>query len=189
LEREKELEAIRAVLAGDPEPFAQIVTAYQNLVASVAWKMNTPREEVDDVVSEVFLKAYRKLHLYDPSYALSTWLYRIATNHVLDQRKSARRRLEVEMGEGREPAVEATAGDDVLAGERERLLRAAMEELPGKYREVLTLFHMEGLSVEETASALGVPAGTVKVRLMRGRNRLGEILAGRHPEHFGGGAS
>jgi len=189
VERERELEAIRAVLAGDPEPFSMIVSAYQNLVASVAWKMNVPRDEIDDVVSEVFLKAYRSLALYDPQYALSTWLYRIATNQVLDQKRSAGVRRETDLEEGPEPSVEATAGDEVVRGERERLVREALAELPGNYRRVLTLFHMEGLSVEETAASLRMPAGTVKVQLMRGRSRLRELLEKRHPGYFEGGAA
>ena len=68
---------VEAVLGGSQEAFGDLVTRYQNLVAGVAWRYGAPRGEIEDVVSEVFIKVYRNLHQYRPEHAFSTWLYRL----------------------------------------------------------------------------------------------------------------
>lgn len=185
VEEQREREAIRAVLDGDPEPFAEIVQEYQKLVASVAWKMNVQPDRVDDVVSEVFLKVYRKLASYDDSYAFSTWLYRLTTNHVLDRYRKRKRRGETDLEDLPEPRDHGSGADaGLLESERDRLVREVLNDMPEIYREVLALHHLEGLAVAEVSETLGVPEGTVKVRLMRGRKKLRRALEATAPEHF-----
>ena len=77
-------------------------------------------------------------------------------------------------------------GADVESRERVRLLRDALAELDPRYRESLFLVYVEGMKVNEAARQLGIPDGTVKTRLMRGRQALKKLLSRRHPEHFGG---
>ena len=179
---------IRQVLDGDPEPFATIVRQYQNLVASVAYRMGV-RSGVEDVVSEVFMKVYTRLHQYDGRHALSSWIYRIATNHVLDDIRKRRRQGTVALDDVAEPPDPRVnvAGETELT-ERDRLVREAVRELPDDYQRVLALKHFEELSVEDIAEVLDIPEGTVKIRLMRGRQRLRKILETRHPEYFGAAA-
>jgi RNA polymerase sigma-70 factor (ECF subfamily) len=182
----QETELVQRVLAGDADAFGLLVSRYQNLVAGVAWRFGTRRDDVEDVVSEVFLKVYRNLPQYRPDHPLSTWLYRLAANHVLDRARSARKeRGRVEMPE---QVADPTpgAGADLEADERARLLRAALQEIDGRYREAVFLVHVEGRKVEEAARILGIPEGTVKTRLLRGREALRKVLVRRHPEHFGG---
>ena len=177
---------IRQVLDGDPEPFAMIVRQYQNLVASVAYRMGVRHGAIEDVVSEVFMKVYTRLHQYDGRHALSSWIYRIATNHVLDDIRRARRQGQVALADVAEPAdTRVNVAGDAELGERDRLVRAAVHELPEDYQRVLALKHFEELPVETIAEILDIPEGTVKIRLMRGRQRLRKILETRHPEHFG----
>jgi RNA polymerase sigma-70 factor (ECF subfamily) len=178
-------EVVRAVLRGDRDAFGGLVTRYQKLVASVAWRYGTRREEIEDVVSEVFFKAYRNLHRYKPDHAFATWLYRLATNHVVDHGRRVRRRgHDVEVPEGLD---DPTPGPAERAESRERaeLVRQALEELRPRYREVLFLVYIEGASVEQAARTLGLPQGTIKSRLLRGRQALGRQLTRRHPEVFG----
>jgi RNA polymerase sigma-70 factor (ECF subfamily) len=180
---------IRQVLDGDPEPFARIVRQYQNLVASVAYRMGVRAGGVEDVVSEVFMKVYTRLHQYDGRHAFSSWIYRIATNHVLDEIRARKRHGSVALDEVSEPADPRmnVAGESELS-ERDRLVREAVQELPDDYQRVLALKHFEEMSVEQIAGVLDIPEGTVKIRLMRGRQRLRKILETRHPEHFGAAA-
>jgi RNA polymerase sigma-70 factor, ECF subfamily len=188
LEPATERAVVQQVLAGDPEPFARIVRQYQNLVGSVAYRMGVPSHAVEDVASEVFMKVYKNLHQYDQKYALSSWIYRIATNPVLDEyRKHGKTRpvpLE-DVAEPRDPRV--SVADETEATERDALVREAVLSLPDEYRQVLVLKHFEERSVDAIAEILGIPDGTVKIRLMRGRQRLGKILSAQHPEHFGAG--
>jgi RNA polymerase sigma-70 factor (ECF subfamily) len=175
---------VRAVLGGDRNAFGDVVARYQKLVASVAWRYGIRHEEIEDVVSEVFIKTYRNLHQYRPDHPFSTWLYRLAANHVLDRGRRARR-------EGQRVEMPAQL-DDPAPGPAERaegheragLVRAALGELRPKYREVLFLVYVEGFRVEETARTLGLPQGTIKSRLMRGREALRKVLVRRHPEVF-----
>ena len=66
-----------------------------------------------------------------------------------------------------------------------RLLRAAMKEIPDHYREILFMVYVEGMKVDDAARTSGLPTGTVKTRLMRGREALRRVLVRRHPEYFG----
>ena len=176
---------IREVLDGNPDAFGDLVTRYQRLVASVAWRYGTARQEIEDVVSEVFIKAYGNLHQYRPEHPFSTWLYRLAANLVVDRGRRARKeRGRVEMPE-QITDTSPSAPENLEGNERAQLVRAALTELPDHYREVLFLVYIEGLKVAETARTLGIPSGTVKTRLMRGREALRKVLGRRHPGHFG----
>lgn len=176
---------MRAVLRGNRDAFGELVTRYQKLMASVAWRYGTRREEIEDVVSEVFFKAYRNLDRYRPEHPFSTWLYRLAANHVVDHGRRVRRRgHDVELPEGLDDPAPGPA-ESAESRERAELVRKALEELRPHYREVLFLVYIEGASVEQAARALGLPQGTIKSRLLRGRQALGRQLVRRHPEFFG----
>lgn len=176
-----DLELIREVLAGRVERFEILVRRYQRLVATAALRMGTPREEVEDVSSEVFYKVYRSLGRYRPEHALSTWLYRITVNAALDRKRALRHESRMEelspsLPDGR-PSLETEAGDK----ERSRLLQQALGRIPGHYRSPLVLAHIEGLPLEEIARVLDLPEGTVKSRLFRARAMLKEIVRRHYP--------
>ncbi len=175
----------RQVLEGDSDAFGGLVSRYQRMVASVAWRYGIPQQEIEDVVSEVFIKAYSNLHRYRPEHPFSTWLYRLASNHAIDHvRRAHKERGRSEMPEQLADPTPA-ASEGMESDERAVLVREALNELKERYREVLFLVYVEGLNVGEAARLLELPIGTVKTRLMRGRKALGKILARRHPEHFG----
>jgi RNA polymerase sigma-70 factor (ECF subfamily) len=95
--------------------------------------------------------------------------------------KKERARVEMpEQIEDKAPGADAT----LEADERHALVREALDHVDPRYRKVMHLVYVEGLKVEETARILGVPEGTVKTRLMRGREALRKILVRRNPEHF-----
>jgi len=176
-----DVDLIREVLAGRIERFEILVRRYQRLVATAALRMGTPREEVEDVTSEVFYKVYRSLGRYRPEHALSTWLYRITVNAALDRKRSLRHESRMEelspaLADGR-PSIHEEASDR----ERSRLLRAALERIPGHYRSPLVLAHIEGMPLEEIARVLDLPEGTVKSRLFRARAMLKEIIRRHYP--------
>jgi RNA polymerase sigma-70 factor (ECF subfamily) len=176
---------VELVVAGQRDLYAELVRRHQGLVASVAWRYGVAADEIEDVVSEVFLKVFQRLHRYRPDHAFSTWLYRVGANHVLD--RGRRRRQETAPPETAESLADErpAAPENLERRERAQLLRAALRALRPAYREVIFLVHLEGRRVEDAAAELGLPTGTVKTRLMRGRRALAEILRERHPEHFG----
>jgi len=176
---------VGVVLQGDRDAFAVLVARYQRLVAGAAWRSGVPREEIEDVVSEAFIKAYRHLDRYRPDHPFSTWLYRLAANHALDHQR--RRRKERGRAEMPEQLDDPLPGPDARVEQQERAacVRTALTTLRPKYREVIYLVYVEGFSVEQAARSLGLPQGTIKSRLLRGRRALRERLVRRYPEMFG----
>ncbi|HEX9637696.1 MAG TPA: sigma-70 family RNA polymerase sigma factor [Acidobacteriota bacterium] len=163
-------EAVCAVRAGDRERFEEIVARYQSMLASLAYRMGIARGDLEDVVSEVFLRLYQRLGAYDPSRPFFPWLYSVALHRIRDlQRRAARQAWRPDVGP---PAVEPR-GPDLVEQDQ---LRLALAQLPERYRRPLVLYHLEELSVAETAAALDLPEGSVKVQLLRGRRRLRELM-------------
>lgn len=180
-----DLRDVEAVLSGDAGAYRGLVERYQGMVAGLAWRYGVRREDIEDVTSDVFIKAYENLGSYRPDHPFGTWLYRLAANHVIDQsRRRRKEKLRVEMPEqvadSRPTADRAVEGD-----ERAELVRDALGSVDPRYRDALFLVYVEGRRVEEAAGLLGIPEGTMKTRLMRGREALRKILQRRHPEHFG----
>lgn len=171
--------------AGDDRAFEALVTAYQRMVGAVAWRYGIRRDDLEDVVSEVFVKVYRNLDRYRPDHPFSTWLYRLASNHAIDHVRRARKeRARSEMPE-QVVDTRPPVGASLEAEERATLVREALAEISLPYREAIELVYLEGAKVEEASARLGVPGGTIKTRLMRGREALRRILARRHPGVFG----
>lgn len=180
----RDAELVQRALAGDGRALEELVAAHQALVASVAWRHGVRPDDVEDVVSEVFVKAYRNLHRFEPTHPFSTWLYRLAVNHVIDHHR--RRRREPVRAVMPDRIADPTIGADRELEDRDRAarLREAMAEIRHVYREALVLVYLEGRTVGQAARAMGVPVGTAKTRLMRGREELKRILRRRHPEFF-----
>ncbi len=181
----REDQLVARVLQGEREAYAELVGRLQGMVASVAWRYGVPADEIEDVVSEVFLKAYQNLGRYRPEFPFSTWLYRVAVNHVLDRarrarREQTRRALPDELADCR-PSTQR----DLEERERVQALREALGRLAPHHREAIFLVYIEGMKLEAAARLLGVPVGTVKTRLMRGREALRRWLEREYPELFG----
>ena len=182
----EDLQLVEEVLAGRSDRFRDLVVRYQKLVAGIAWRSGCRRDDVEDVVSEVFFKVYRNLHQFRPDHPFSTWLYKLTANHLVDRsRRAKKERGRSEMPEQVEDASPG-ALEELQVDERHLLVREALTEIDERYRETIHLVYVEGLKVEEAARLLGVPEGTVKTRLMRGREALRKVLVRRNPEHFKG---
>ncbi len=177
---------VERVLAGDEDAFAEIVRQHQRLVAGIAWRYGVPRSEIEDVVSSAFLKVYVNLHRFRPEYAFGSWLYRVATNHILDYgRRHRRDRMRDELPEN---LADSSPGPAESAEREETRVRVrrALARLKPHYRDTLFLVYVEGQSVEQAAGLLGVAEGTVKSRLLRGREAMRRILA---PAESGAGGA
>ena len=158
--------------------FDEIVQQHKHRIFSYISRLTNDSPDAEDLTQEVFVRAYQSLHAFRHDAAIDTWLYRIATNLVIDRfRRDRRAPQRVEPPEGdpptewpavREQDPQAHAELDEL---RRQVLRA-IASLPEKLRYAVVLHDLEGLSYEEVAQALGVPVGTVKSRLFNGRALL-----------------
>jgi RNA polymerase sigma-70 factor (ECF subfamily) len=176
----EEKELIRLSQKGDGEAFGHLVERYKGKVFSLAYGWTRNRAVADDLAQEIFIKAYFSLPKFKFKSEFGTWLYRIAVNHIKDYlRKNKIRQKEISLEEvGR--AIASEQGDrpeEEQTGEKRReLVWGALARLPEKYRVILTLRDIQGLSYEEIARILHLSPGTVDSRLFRARKRLREKL-------------
>lgn len=178
------LEALRA---GDRAEFARLVERYSNQIYRVALKFLGNPHDAEDVLQETFIKAMRALPNFEGRSSLATWLYRIAMNEsLMILRKSRPDLVPVE-----EPDAEDDAGfsglvltdwcclpeEELLSSESRKFLDQAARKLPETLRSVFVLRDVEGLSIRDTAEALGITETAVKTRLLRARLKLREELS------------
>ena len=167
---------VHRVLAGDTDAFSGIVERWQRPLVTLAYRFCGDRDQAEDMAQEAFLRAYTRLHQWRDDARFSTWLYAVALNVF----RSATRRdtvREVPL----EPAGEVAAASDPLealdARQRAALVRRMVRGLPPRYREAVVLFYFLERNVADAACVLGLPTGTFKARLHRGRELLRSRLA------------
>jgi RNA polymerase sigma-70 factor (ECF subfamily) len=168
--------------------FDEIVQQHKNRIYHYICRMTHDSPEAEDLTQEVFIKAYLSLSTFRHDAAVDTWLYRIATNLVIDRFRRRKRGPLAWLTWGGEeegdpvaelPAPERSSNPAAVAEltELQARVQQAIASLPPKLRSAVVLHDMEGLSYEEVAAVVGCPVGTVKSRLFNGRNLLRRKLA------------
>ena len=166
-----DLELIDASRRGDTAAFAQIIERYHPAVYAVAFSGLRDRALADDITQDTFVAAWGRLGELRDTRKLPAWLCGIARNRARDARKRLRRET---IGEP-DDVVDPTTPYDVLSeAESERLVAAALGQVPDVYREPLVLYYYEERSVEDVARSLGISPATTNKRLSRGRQFLAE---------------
>jgi RNA polymerase sigma-70 factor, ECF subfamily len=171
--------AVEKVLAGDVSAFEGIVQRWQGPLINLAYRFCHDRGRAEEMAQEAFLRAYRALAQWHKDAIFSTWLFALATNLY----RSELRRIPARNVPLQDVAelADARASDGGLEDwDRDRVVRRAVLALPAKYREALTLFYFHEMDVPAAAHSLGLPEGTVKARLFRGR----ELLRGKLPQQL-----
>lgn len=186
--------SLEALKSGDRGAFAKLVETYSPQVYRLALRILGDAQDAEDVLQETFIKALRALPSFEGRSSLSTWLYRIAVNEAL---MMVRRRkqdphmveLEKEDEEGQAEPVEIVdwcclPEGELLNTESRKFLDKAIDQLSPALRAVFILRDMQGLSVRETAEALGIAEPAVKTRLLRARLKLREELSAYYGERL-----
>lgn len=169
---EAETELVQRASEGSAEAFEMLVQRYQKYVYNLALSVVGNRDEAFDAAQETFIRAWRSLKDFRGDARFSTWLYRIAYRVSLT---AVARKRYLPIDDLPEPVCEDANANPEEAAEkdyRRTLLRRAIMNLSPAYRTALILYHLEDLSYEEIASITGVPIGTVRTHLHRGRNYL-----------------
>ncbi len=191
LERDEDL--IRRYLDGDARAFEVLVERHERRVYNLALRMTGREEDARDATQDAFLSALRKLKGFRGEAAFSTWLHRVTVNACYDLlRKRQRAPLLHERGDDEgPPRPEPASPDHADAVDLSLDVQRALMEVPPDFRATLILCDVQDLPYEEAASILGVPVGTVKSRLHRGRAALGRALGTPAPRERpqGGGPS
>jgi RNA polymerase sigma-70 factor (ECF subfamily) len=180
---EDDLAAVDRVLAGDLSAFAAIVTRWQGPLVSLAYRFCRDRGRAEEMAQEAFIRAFKGLRQWRRDAAFSTWLFAVATNLYRTETRRFPPMVRLDLiPEPLDPSRPDAAVED---DDRRRIVQRAVHSLPAKYRDVLLLYYFHEMDVAMAARSLGLPDGTVKARLSRGRDMLRMKL----PRLFGTGAS
>lgn len=167
-------EIVRAVLAGDRERYAELVTRYRDRYARYASRMLGSMDAAEDAVQDAFVRAYDQLaQCQDPDKFVG-WFFLILRNRCFAERRKSKAQAPIEAADG----VAAAEGSDdgVVTAERRRALQEALLELTPEQREVFVLKHVEGMSYGEIAERLSTSVPSLKMRMHRAYDRLREQL-------------
>jgi RNA polymerase sigma-70 factor (ECF subfamily) len=162
---------VARVRGGDVEAFAGIVRRWQTPLINLAYRFCGDRGRAEEMAQEAFLRAYRGLESYRGDAAFSTWLFALATNLYRSELRRIPQRT-VALEEAPEPSDPVSMIEVHELRDRDLAVRRAVLALPPKYREALLLFYFHEMDVPAAAQSLGLPEGTVKARLHRGRELL-----------------
>jgi len=165
---------VRRLRGGDAAALRHVIERYQGRVFALIYGIVRDRHEVEDVAQEVFLKVFQRIAAFDGRSQFYTWLYRVAANAAKDHVKKRSRRpaLPLDDGENLLDENHPAPQNEAAAAETRSVVRAAIDALPVRYREVLAMREIEGLSYKEIAEVLRLSIGTVESRLHRARARL-----------------
>jgi RNA polymerase sigma-70 factor (ECF subfamily) len=173
---------IERCLKGDQSAWDAVVRLYWRKVFNIAYKFVGRHDEAEDLTQDVFLKLFRSLRTFDRRANFSTWLISVSRNLCIDHYRSMRREHDVVAHDVDASAVARASPADsphVALERRDRvsLLRAALDRLTPSLRTAVMLRDIQELSYQEIADRLGVPEGTVKSRINRGRTELARQIA------------
>ena len=170
-----ESELLARVVSGDREAFDLVMRSHEDRVFSVCMRILGNRERALDATQDTFLTVYRKAGQFQGRSAVGTWIYRIAVNTCYDQIRRAKRRPTEPLPEHVDPA-DPSAEEAIESAALRPEIEMALLSIPLEFRNAVIMSDLEGLSLPEVAEVLGVPIGTVKSRVFRGRRLLARQL-------------
>ncbi|GAO36275.1 RNA polymerase sigma factor RpoE [Sulfuricella sp. T08] len=185
-DREIDQQLVERAQHGDKHAFELLVAKYQRKLGRLLSRFIRNPTEVEDVVQEAFIKAYRALPSFRGESAFYTWLYRIGINAAKNYLVSEGRRppttteFDSEEAEGFEDADQLrninTPENELMSKQVAETVNKAMDSLPEELKTAITLREIEGLSYEEIANMMNCPIGTVRSRIFRARESIAEKL-------------
>ncbi len=188
---EEDSALLEGLRCGQEEAYEALIERFEQPIFNIVSRLLDDPTDAADVVQEVFLKVFRNVTSFRGESSVKTWIYRIAVNEARNQRRwfSRHRRQEVNLDpEDAEdglsyrnwlPDPGRSPFEVTLDHETQSLIEAALGEVNPRFRAALVLREVEGMSYEEIAEILEISLGTVKSRILRGRDALKKNLAGR----------
>ncbi len=180
----QDYELVQAALQGDEKAFARLLSRYKDTIHFMLLKMVNNKSDAEDLTLEAFGKAFKNLHQYSPTFAFSTWLFKIASNNCIDfLRKKKGVLISIE---GSEPnqngdqvklkSKELNPEEKLIRMQKAILLRKVVRCLKPRYQTLVELRYFREFSYEEIAKELNLPLGTVKAQLFRARGMLFKMI-------------
>ncbi|MGA0334031.1 MAG: sigma-70 family RNA polymerase sigma factor [Kiritimatiellia bacterium] len=167
---------------GDLSAFDYLMSKYQSRIYALLYNMTSNREDAEDLLQDVFLKAYKALPKFKGNSSFYTWVYRIAVNTAINYVRKRKRKQglsldHLDLGLERDPALvqlasQETPDRNLDLKDLQKKLKAALQTLSEKHRMVVVLHDIQGLPHREIGKILGVSSGTVRSRLFYARQQL-----------------
>jgi RNA polymerase sigma-70 factor (ECF subfamily) len=176
----EDLQLMRSVARGDRRAFTDVMERHEDMVFAVCMRLMGNRDRALDATQDTFVTVLRKADRFRGESALSTWLYRVATNTCFDLQRKAKRRSAESLPEHHDPD-DHSAQDPFDAAELRPDIAAALTRIPDEYRAAVVLADAHGLALSDVAEILEVPVGTVKSRIYRARRLLARELGNLSP--------
>ncbi len=182
----QDLTLVEDALAGNQLAYATLMERYRDSIYFMMVKMVKNPDDADDLTIEAFGKAFSRLDQYSPSFAFSTWLFKIASNNCIDFIRKKRIQLTsmdsgIVMEDGEKMRIDAKSStlnpeETIMQGQRVVHMRLLVSKLKPKYRDLVEKRYFEELSYEEIAEQMNLPLGTVKAQLFRARDFLAAMM-------------
>nr|WP_319571549.1 sigma-70 family RNA polymerase sigma factor [uncultured Draconibacterium sp.] len=180
----QDYELVKAALSGDDKAFARLLNRYKDAIYFMLLKMVNNRSDAEDLTLEAFGKAFKNLHQYSPTYAFSTWLFKIASNNCIDflrKKKGVHVPIENNGQDDNSEAIklrskEPDPEEKLIRQQKAILLRRVVRKLKPRYQILVELRYFREFSYEEIAKELDLPLGTVKAQLFRAREMLFKMI-------------
>lgn len=176
---------VQKARSGDQHAYAQLLNRYWDSVYFMILKMAHNKDDAEDLTIEAFGKAFKFIHNYEPEFAFSTWLFKIANNNAIDfLRKQHSKTISID-SQGRDAdednpvqlQSDTPDPEEVLIHKQKTdLLKTIVKELKPRYSRLVQLRYFEEYSYEEIAATLNLPIGTVKAQLFRAKELLYQII-------------
>jgi RNA polymerase sigma factor (sigma-70 family) len=181
-----DLQLVESARSGNQAAYAELMDRYRDSIYFMMLKMVKNNDDADDLTIEAFGKAFSRLDQYSPSFAFSTWLFKIASNNCIDFIRKKRVQLTsmdsgFVMDDGEKMQIDAKSTnlnpeETIMQGQRVDHMRLLVSKLKPKYRDLVEKRYFEELSYEEIAGQLNLPLGTVKAQLFRARDFLAAMM-------------
>jgi len=171
---------IERCLARENDAWSEIVARYRRRVFHIAYKFTSKHDQAEDLTQDIFVKLLRSLDKFHRDADFGTWLTSVARHYCIDHYRARKREREVLVEDlvafDHAPAASGNPHRALEDRDTKTLLRRGLDQLPPKLREAVVLRDLQGLTYQEMASRLGLPEGTVKSRINRGREELARRL-------------
>jgi RNA polymerase sigma-70 factor (ECF subfamily) len=177
---------LRATEEKDQQAFAELMERYKDAIYYMLLKMVNNNDDAEDLTIEAFGKAFNRLNQYTPSYAFSTWLFKIATNNCIDFLRKKKKNVmsidnRISNKDGDEIMIELksdgmTPEQETMRDQKIQLMRSYVKKLKPRYETLVEMRYFKEMTYEEISTELGLPLGTVKAQLFRAREFLYNLM-------------
>ncbi|WP_066758945.1 RNA polymerase sigma factor [Crocinitomix algicola] len=182
----RDLALVEKALNGDQLAYGDLMEMYRESIYFMMLKMVRSEDDAEDLTIEAFGKAFNRLHQYSPSYAFSTWLFKIASNNAIDFIR--KKRIKVTSmdtaftnDDGEKVGIDVKSTEknpeqETMHLEKVGVMREIVKKLKPRYRDLIEKRYFQELSYDEIAQDMGLPLGTVKAQLFRARAFLADMI-------------